>query len=210
MAGAFDLHVLGMRKQIEHDGPRDGPPSKLATSRSSLAARWLNGLHEGNVSSMIKVLIAVDDTAESVEAAALARRLFGADAEYLAINVFEHAPTPSLPGSTPTAPMAWGAVWPYTPGRVEPAADSDVPELSELDVAEREARGTVERAGLEEAKLIGDVGDPARAILEAAHEYGVDVIVVGSHDRSWLSRLFSKSVSATVAKRADVPVLLAT
>jgi nucleotide-binding universal stress UspA family protein len=62
---------------------------------------------------------------------------------------------------------------------------------------------------VEEAKLIGDVGDPARAILEAAHEHGVDVVVVGSHDRSWLSRLFSKSVSTEIVKRADLPVLLA-
>jgi nucleotide-binding universal stress UspA family protein len=158
---------------------------------------------------MIKVLIAVDDTAESGEAAALARHLFGADAEFLAINVFEHAPAPSLPGSASTVPTAWGAVWPYTPGPVEPPTGSDVPELTEVDIAEREARDAVERAGVEEAKLIGDVGDPVRAILEAAHEHGVDVVVVGSHERSWLSRLVSKSVSAEVVKRADVPVLLA-
>jgi nucleotide-binding universal stress UspA family protein len=158
---------------------------------------------------MTKVLIAVDDTAESVEAAALARRLFGADAEYLAINVFERTPAPSLPGSTPATPMGWGAVWPYSPGSVEPSAGRDVPELTGRDVAEREAYDAVERAGVSEAELIGEVGDPARAILEAAHEHGVDVVVVGSHERSWLSRLFSRSVSATVVKRADLPVLVA-
>jgi nucleotide-binding universal stress UspA family protein len=159
--------------------------------------------------SVTKVLIAVDDTAESVAAAALARRLFRADAEYLAINVFEHPPATRLPGSTPITPMAWGAVWPYSPEPVEPPAGWEVPELTERDVAEREARDAVERAGVGEAELIGDVGDPARAILEAAHEHGVDVVVVGSHERSWLSRLFSRSVSAEVVKRADVPVLVA-
>jgi nucleotide-binding universal stress UspA family protein len=169
----------------------------------------LGGVRDGNSSNVVKVLIAVDDTVESVEAAALAHRLFGAGAEYLAINVFERAPASRLPDSTSTTPMAWGAVWPYSPGAVEPTAGSEVPELTEVDVAEREARDAVERAGLGEARLIGDVGDPARAILEAAHEYGVDVVVVGSHERSWLSRLFSKSVSAEVVKRADVPVLLA-
>jgi nucleotide-binding universal stress UspA family protein len=169
----------------------------------------LNGLHEGNTASVTKVLIAVENTPESVEAAALARRLFGADAEYLAINVFEHAPVSTLPASAPTSPMAWGAVWSYTPGPVEPAAGWDVPELNERDVAEREARDAVERAGVADADLIGEVGDPAHAILEAAHEHGVDVVVVGSHERSWFSRLFSKSVSAEVVKRADVPVLVA-
>ena len=183
--------------------------SKLATSRSSLAARWLNGLHEGELSSMIKVLIAVDDTSASVEAGCVGCRLFGADAEYLAIDVFEPQARPSLPGSSPTTPMAWGAVWPYSPGPDEPPAGGDVPEVTEFDIAEREALDAVERAGLEDAKLIGDVGDPARANFEAAHEHGVDVVVVGSHDRSWLSRLFSKSVSTEIVKRADVPVLLA-
>jgi nucleotide-binding universal stress UspA family protein len=158
---------------------------------------------------MIKVLIAVDDTDDSVEAAALARRLFGADAEYLAINVFEHPPSPVPPGSRSTTPMAWGAVWPYGPGPVEPPAGWEVPEITERDVAEREARDAAERAGLEEAELLGEVGDPAHAILDAAHEHGVDVVVVGSHQRSWLSRLFSRSVSAEVVKRADVPVLVA-
>jgi nucleotide-binding universal stress UspA family protein len=156
---------------------------------------------------MTKVLIAIDDTDESVGAAALARRLFGADAEYLAINVFEHPLSPVPPGST--TPMAWGAVWPYGPGTVEPPARSEVPEITERDVAEREARDAAERAGLEEADLIGEVGDPARAILDAAHDHGVDVVVVGSHQRTWLSRLFSRSVSADIVKHADIPVLVA-
>jgi nucleotide-binding universal stress UspA family protein len=158
---------------------------------------------------MVKVLIAVDDAAESVAAAALARRLFGDDAEYLAINVFEHRPLPIPPGSRPVTPMAWGAVWPYGPGLIEPPATVEVPEMAERDVAEREARNAAQRGGLEEAAVIGEVGDPARAILEAAHEHGVDVVVVGSHQRSWLSRLFSPSVSAEVVKQADVPVLVA-
>src|SRR6266545_4014923 len=103
---------------------------------------------------MTKVLIAIDDTEESVEAAALARRLFGDDAEYLAINVFEHPPSPVPRGST--TPMAWGAVWPYSPGPVEPPARWEVPEITERDVAQREARAAAERAGLEEAELLGE------------------------------------------------------
>ena len=105
--------------------------------------------------------------------------------------------------------MAWGAVWPYSPGPDEAPAGGEALELTEIDIAERDALDAVKRAGLEEAKLIGDVGDPARAILEAAHEHGVDAVVVGSHDRSCLSRLFSKSVSTEIVKRADGPVLLA-
>jgi hypothetical protein len=75
-----------------------------------------------NTSDMITVLIAVDDSDESTAAAPLARRLFGDDAEYLAINVFEHPPSPVPPGSMPATPMAWGMVWPFGPGPVEPQA----------------------------------------------------------------------------------------
>jgi nucleotide-binding universal stress UspA family protein len=95
------------------------------------------------------------------------------------------------------------------PGPRRTAGAWDVPELTERDVAEREARDAAERAGLKEAELLGEVGDPARSILDAAHEHGVDVVVVGSHQRSWFSRLFSRPVSAEVVKRADVPVLVA-
>jgi nucleotide-binding universal stress UspA family protein len=167
------------------------------------------------LSDMTKVLIALDDNDDSIQAAALARRLFGDDAEYLAINVFEHSPSPVRPGSSwPTtpiggSPMAWGAVSPYPMDQVEPAVNPDVPEITERDVAARDALAAAERAGLGAAEVIGEVGDPARAILDAAHEHAVDVVVVGSHQRSWLSRLFSRSVSAEVVKRADLPVLVA-
>jgi nucleotide-binding universal stress UspA family protein len=162
-----------------------------------------------------KVLIALDDNDESIEAAALARRLFGEHAEYLAINVFEHPPSAVRSGSSwPTtpvggSPMAWGAVLPYDTGAAESVVDKDVPEITGRDVAARDALAAAERAGLAEAEVIGEVGDPARAILDAAQEHAVDVVVVGSHQRSWLSRLFSRSVSAEVVKRADVPVLVA-
>lgn len=84
-----------------------------------------------------------------------------------------------------------------------------MPEITERDVGEHEARDAAEGAGLKETELIGEVGDPSHAILEAAHEHGVDVVVVGSPQRSWLSRLFSRSVSAAVVKRPDMLVLVA-
>ena len=55
--------------------------------------------------------------------------------------MFEHALASRLPDSTTTPPMAWGAVRPY-PGPVESLAGSEVPELTEFDVAEREAHAT--------------------------------------------------------------------
>ena len=59
-----------------------------------------------------------------------------------------------------------------------------------------------------DAEVIGDVGDPAYAIIQAAHQHGVDVIVVGSHTHSWFSRLFTGSVSSDLVREADIPVLV--
>jgi nucleotide-binding universal stress UspA family protein len=63
-------------------------------------------------------------------------------------------------------------------------------------------------AALPAAESIGDVGDPAYAIIQAAHEHQVDVIVVGSHTHSWFSRLFTGSVSNDLLREADIPVLV--
>jgi nucleotide-binding universal stress UspA family protein len=58
------------------------------------------------------------------------------------------------------------------------------------------------------ATSIGDVGDPSEAILRAADSHDADVIVVGSHDRGWFSRLVRPSVSSDVVRHAHVPVLV--
>ena len=55
---------------------------------------------------------------------------------------------------------------------------------------------------------MGEVGDPAHAIVRAAAACGADVIVVGSHDRSWLSKLFTPSVAAAVVSESSIPVLM--
>jgi nucleotide-binding universal stress UspA family protein len=51
-------------------------------------------------------------------------------------------------------------------------------------------------------------GDPETAILEHAKEWGADLIVVGSHDRSRLDRFLVGSVSESVVKDASCSVLV--
>ena len=98
--------------------------------------------------------------------------------------------------------MIWGGLyaWPY-----------DVrPEL--LVEAEREAEKKSERtvldSGLQEAKPIIAVGDPVVAIQRAADERNVDLIIVGSHDKSLLQRIISPSVSRELAHHPTRPVLV--
>jgi len=51
------------------------------------------------------------------------------------------------------------------------------------------------------------VGDPATAIVEAAENDGADIIVLGTHGRTGITRLLMGSVAEAVVRRANCPVL---
>jgi len=55
---------------------------------------------------------------------------------------------------------------------------------------------------------IVEVGDAASGICQVAERLGVDVVVVGSHGRSGLARVFLGSVSEHVVRRAPCSVLV--
>jgi len=50
-------------------------------------------------------------------------------------------------------------------------------------------------------------GEPAQAIVDLAEREGVDMIVMGTHGRTGLSRLLMGSVAEAVVRRAACPVL---
>jgi nucleotide-binding universal stress UspA family protein len=140
---------------------------------------------------MTKVLIAVDSSTTSVDVARAAQALFGDTAEYLVVNV-----DPPIDDA-----MSWGAAYPLAMPLL-----SNVDDPSAMQRAEHVAADVA--AALPAAQSMGDVGDPAHAIIDAAHEHAVDVIVVGSHEHSWFTRLFTGSVSNNVLREADIPVLV--
>ena len=159
---------------------------------------------------MTRVLVAVDDTEGSVRAAETAHRLFGDDAEYLAVNVTNVVDLAAIPwyGAGWGAPYAapYGAVWSY---RAEA--------VGRRRRADRTRRGgrrgaTPARSpsspGCPDAEAVGEEGDPATAVLRAADERQVDVIVVGTEERGWLDRLLRPSVSKEIVRHAHVPVLI--
>jgi nucleotide-binding universal stress UspA family protein len=85
----------------------------------------------------------------------------------------------------------------------------------QVDVLQEHAHGIVgnlaervRRAGLECRPLTRIDPDPARAIVEAAREYGCDLIAMGSHGRRGLSRLVAGSVTQEVLAYAPVPVMV--
>lgn len=51
-------------------------------------------------------------------------------------------------------------------------------------------------------------GEPATALLTAAHAHRADLIVVGSHGRRGVRRFMFGGVAESIARRSDVPVLV--
>jgi len=153
-------------------------------------------------SSSPAVLVAVEGDEDSVRTLRVAHRLFGDGARYLAINVGEGRYTS----------MQWAYVYPVSsPGTwYPPAWTADQPSdiVDADDRAAAVADSVADAAGMPSVTGLGDVGDPATAIFEAAHNHGVDVVVIGSHERGWFSRLFSGSVEQDLMLTGDFSVLV--
>jgi nucleotide-binding universal stress UspA family protein len=75
-------------------------------------------------------------------------------------------------------------------------------EAEELLAEARER--TADHAGAVET--VTKFGDPARTINDYADEHDVDLIVMGCHGRSVVSRVLLGSVAGVVVRRAPVPV----
>ncbi len=175
---------------------------------------------------MTQVLIAVDDSESSIRTARIAYELFGDSAHYTVVNVADQSPM--IWGGDA---LIWGIGYPIvmapsgvvklaphkseagtspsqsdSPSVEPPAAEVD---NAPIDAAIQVALDVATEADLPNPQVVGEVGDPASAIIAAAHHHQADVIVVGSHDRSWFSRLLVPSTAGTVVRDADIPVLIA-
>lgn len=160
------------------------------------------GGHETSTGDVPTIMIAVEDSDESVDAVRTAHRLFGDGARYFVVNV----------GQGRYSSMRWAYVYPVmTPTMWYPSAwmtDEASSGESGSDLAEDRAAHVADAAGVDDVTALGDVGDPATAIIQAAHEHAADVVVIASHERSWFSRLFAGSVERDVLRDADFAVLV--
>ena len=93
-------------------------------------------------------------------------------------------------------PMAYGGGELYY-GVPEPATEDLRKMLHEIKPADPEVP--------HEHRLI--TGEPASAVVHLAEEEGVDMIVLGTHGRTGLSRLLMGSVAEAIVRRAKCPVL---
>ncbi len=142
--------------------------------------------------SRLKVLIAVDDTEESMDAVSAAYDLFGPAPDYLVTSI----------GRMPVVS------YPATPGGGVPMyVDLGVT----IDDVKQGATATAQEAAENlavDAAIEVDTGPVGAAICRIAEESGASVIVIGSHDRSIWARLFHASVGKHVVDNAPCPVLV--
>jgi nucleotide-binding universal stress UspA family protein len=150
--------------------------------------------------AMKRILVAVDDSDASRRVATFVNYFFGgSDVEILALNV--------APAWAPWIPPGaiWGALysWPAAYWNNEAGIA-----LEEQREAESKSERIVVNSGIEEAKPVVEAGDPVVAIRRSADEQNVDMIVVGSHDKGLLTRIFNPSVSRELAHHPTRPLLI--
>jgi nucleotide-binding universal stress UspA family protein len=84
-------------------------------------------------------------------------------------------------------------------------------EMPEVKEEAEEATGYVAAAAEERGIALQEhieVGEPARAIRKFVEDNDIDLVVMGSHGRSGLSRVILGSVAEKVLRRTHLPVLV--
>jgi nucleotide-binding universal stress UspA family protein len=102
------------------------------------------------------------------------------------------------------------ALYPVMTGMVPDAVDtSDLQVQTDLNAKATANRSAMRFRGLGfPAEGFHMKGDPETAILEHAKQWGPDLIVVGSHDRSRVERFLMGSVAESIVKHAPCSVLV--
>lgn len=138
------------------------------------------------------ILIAVDDTDESMDAVSVAYDLFGPAPDYLVTSIGRMPP----------------AAYPMTPGGAMPMHVALV-DVADSMMASATATAVEAAENLEvDATIEVDTGPVGAAVCRIAEDSGASVIVIGSHDRSIWARLFHSSVGKYVIDNAPCPILV--
>ncbi len=125
------------------------------------------------------------------------------DAIYRFAHVAESVPM-TMPATAGAPGVAGVAPTGITPSDAERLLDPEAQAESARAVAEQAATA----AGMSAGTAVGLAGDPADALIDEAIECGAATIVVGAHDRSWLDRLLTQSVSKALQDRAPMPIVV--
>jgi len=141
----------------------------------------------------VHVLVATDGSRNSVNAASTAAQLLKTADLVTLLSVVTEMPGDDAGGIE---------------GSVYSADEADRVWQQELAEAGAELEHTAAALSNAHVDKRIEVGDVDATICRVAEQLGVDVIVVGSHGRTGLSRLFLGSVSEHVLRHAPCPVLV--
>ena len=99
----------------------------------------------------------------------------------------------------------------YSPGHAETSSDREESVAAArryLEESFAEVRDRADRAGVAVQHQVIQGDQPARALLEHAHEHGFDLIVCGQHHSRRAGRLLLHGVADDLVSAAVVPVLV--
>ena len=139
------------------------------------------------------ILIATDGSERSVGAARRAAELLQPAEKVTLLSVLTEVPGDDAGGfeGSVYSPEEQEAVW-----------------QQEMRAADEELTRTAAALSMADIDKRIEAGDVANTVVRLAGELAVDVIVVGSHGKTGLSRLFLGSVSEHVVRHAPCPVLV--
>ncbi len=94
-----------------------------------------------------------------------------------------------------------------------PAQGIGIDEMELLDIQKSQSENIVGQtikkfAGDMQVTHFTDYGSTADGIIHCAEEFGADLIVIGTHNRSGIGRLLMGSVAEHVVRHSHVPVLV--
>lgn len=141
----------------------------------------------------MKILVAVDRSPESADAASAAKQLFGDDHEYTFVSIAKY--------ETPENGMGIGTN-PNMLAIRDQVVDTAIVNATKVAVERAES------IDIDEAAIVVEVGPVGPAICEMAEELGTDIIVMGSKERSMWDRIFHSSAGRHVIDNAPCPVLV--
>lgn len=144
----------------------------------------------------MKVLVAVDETEASWDAAVFTGELFDDHDEVVVVNVF-------VPATQMVAGMGAGGMVGF-PSVGFDMAVGDV--AANVEAMKKRLQPAAAAAGASD--IVIEEGSVVEGLRRAAAEMEADLLVVGNRDRGWLRGLLSPSVSQNLASTAPCPVLI--